>query len=278
MPDLSVNGARLHYVDEGRGVPVILLHGITGDHSGWSTVIRGLRDGWRVIAPDNRGAGRSTQTGEPVTTEELAFDVLQLMSALDIEQAHVVGRSMGGAIAQQIAIAAPERVASLVLCASFARLDPLGDRILRNLREVLELTGDWRRFAQHAMPFYFAPQTFLRAPDTVAAVEAAIAASDRLFESYVRQSEACARHDIRPQAEGITCPALIVAGDRDMICSQHTVTELADLLPHSETVVIEHGSHFFVLEQPECFQRLLEDWLRRQVLGAADVGRVSPRR
>lgn len=130
----------LRYVDEGRGTPVVLIHGLAGDYSAWLAQIEVLRQHYRVIAFDNRGAGQSTQIDEPITTTDLAHDTLGLMDHLQIDAAHVVGRSMGGAVAQQMALLAPQRVKSLVLCASFAKLDPLGRRVLLNMRDALE----WR--------------------------------------------------------------------------------------------------------------------------------------
>src|SRR4051794_2334854 len=116
----------LRYVDVGSGAPVVLIHGLAGDHTAWLAQIEALRQKHRVIAFDNRGAGQSTQVDEPVSTQDLARDTLHLMDHCRVERAHVVGRSMGGAVAQHMALMAPGRVTSLTLCASFAQLDPLG--------------------------------------------------------------------------------------------------------------------------------------------------------
>src|SRR2546425_1020167 len=89
----------------------------------------------------------STGSGAAVSTEDLARDTLALMDTLEVERAHVVGRSMGGAIAQHMALLAPDRIQSLALLASFARLDPVGRRVLTNMRQVLEWTGSWESHA-----------------------------------------------------------------------------------------------------------------------------------
>jgi 3-oxoadipate enol-lactonase len=141
---VSLGRYRLRYLDEGVGLCVILIHGLAGDHSAWLAQVEALRNHYRVIAFDNRGAGKSTQLDEPVTTEDLAADTLSLMEYLKIERAHVVGRSMGGAVAQHMALQAPDRVLSLALCASFAQLDPLGRRVLSNMREALEPCATFR--------------------------------------------------------------------------------------------------------------------------------------
>src|SRR3954471_706232 len=151
MPFAPVGKYRIYFVEEGDGFPLVLIHGLAGDHTAWRLQIEAFRGRHRVVAFDNRGAGQSTEVDEPVTTAELAQDTLGLMDALGISRAHIVGRSMGGSIAQHIALRAPERVQSLVLCASFAKLDPLGVRVLTNMREVLEWRGSWADHARHSV-------------------------------------------------------------------------------------------------------------------------------
>ncbi len=151
MASVRVGDNELFYVEQGSGFPVVLIHGLAGDHTAWTPQLQRLAIRHRVIAFDNRGAGRSTQRDEPVTTEELARDTLDLMDQLEVERAHVIGRSMGGAIAQHMVLLEPERVETLVLCASFARLDPVGARVLMNMREVLEWTGSWEDHARHSV-------------------------------------------------------------------------------------------------------------------------------
>jgi 3-oxoadipate enol-lactonase len=171
MPFASVGKYKIFYVDEGEGFPIVLIHGLAGDHQAWAPQIAALRGRHRVIAFDNRGAGKSTQVDEPVTTEDLARDTLGLMDALGVSRAHIVGRSMGGSIAQHIALRAPDRVQSLVLCASFAKLDPLGMRVLTNMREVLEWRGSWADHARHSVQNFVSAEFFNTQRDSVAQIE-----------------------------------------------------------------------------------------------------------
>ena len=107
MPVAQVGSYEIHYVEEGSGFPVVLIHGLAGDHTAWAAPMQSWSRDHRVLAFDNRGAGRSTQVDEPISTEDMARDTLALMDQLGIERAHVVGRSMGGAIAQHMALMAP---------------------------------------------------------------------------------------------------------------------------------------------------------------------------
>ena len=260
--ETSVGNYRLRYLDVGSGPAVVLIHGLAGDHTAWRTQIELLRPRYRVIAFDNRGAGLSTQIDEPISTQELAADTLQLMDRLGVTRAHVVGRSMGGAVAQHMALSAPERVASLVLCASFARLDPLGRRVLSNMREALEWRMSWADHARHSVQNFVSAAFFNEQPEQVAAIERLIGGETRLPACYVRQNEACQAHDTLPDLGRIPHKALVMGGDSDPICSLTTTRALTGGLPNARAEVFVGASHFFLIEQRQKFNRLLLDWLK----------------
>jgi len=257
----TIGRYRLRYLDVGKGPTVVLIHGLAGDHSAWRPQIELLRERYRVIAFDNRGAGESTQVDEPVSTRDLAEDTLGLMAALGLQSAHVVGRSMGGAIAQHIALAAPERVESLVLCASFARLDALGRRVLSNMREALEWRMSWADHARHSVQNFVSAKFFNEQPEAVAAIERLIGGETRLPACYVRQNEACQARDTVSQLGRIRQPAMVMAGYSDPICSLTATRALSQGLAGATTEIFADASHFFLIEQPERFNRLLVEWL-----------------
>jgi 3-oxoadipate enol-lactonase len=252
----------LRYLDVGSGTPVILIHGLAGDYSAWLAQVDALRHRYRVIAFDNRGAGQSTQVDEPVSTADLADDTLQLMDYLRIGRAHVVGRSMGGAVAQHMALKAPQRIISLALCASFARLDPLGRRVLLNMREALEWRMDWKDHARHSVQNFVSADFFNRQPARVEEIERLIGGETRLPACYIRQNEACQAHDTLPDLGRITQPTLVLAGDSDPICSLTATAMLSAGLPNARTEIFTGASHFFLMEQPEKFMDQLSGWLR----------------
>ena len=264
LKDADLGSVTLRYLDVGQGTPVVLIHGLAGDYSAWLAQVEALRNDYRVIAFDNRGAGRSTQVNEPVSTADLADDTLALMDHLGIDRAHVVGRSMGGAVAQHMALKAPRRILSLVLCASFARLDPLGRRVLSNMREALEWRMSWADHARHSVQNFVSAGFFNSYPERVAKIEQLIGGETRLPACYSRQNEACQAHDTVPELHRITQPVLVMAGDSDPICSLAATRMLSDGLPNARTEIFEHASHFFLMEQPEKFMALLAGWLREQ--------------
>ncbi len=251
------------YAEAGAGFPVLLIHGLAGDHTAWLPQMDLWKERYRVIAPDSRGAGASTQVDEPISTRDMAGDMLALLDALRIEQAHVVGRSMGGAIAQHMALMAPGRVKSLVLCASFAKLDPFGARVLANMRDVLEITGSWAAHARHSVQNFVSAEFFDTHPERIAAIEQLIGGEQRLQACYVEQNHACLEHDTLERLGEIRCPTLILSGGRDPICPPVCAQAMRERIPNAQSVTFECSSHFFLIEEPVRFMGLMDDWLAR---------------
>lgn len=263
MPNIRIGNINLHYKEAGEGPPVLLIHGLAGDHTAWLNQVDALKDRFRVVVFDNRGAGQSTQMDEPVSTQDLAGDTIGLMEALELQGAHIVGRSMGGAIAQHVALERPDLVASLVLCASFARLDPLGRRVLTNMREVLEWRGSWADHARHSLPNFLGSNYYNQETSAVKRIETLIGGETRLPACYVQQNYACLAHDTLDRLDEIRCATLIMAGTNDPICSPTAAGWMSEGIPNARSVMFEGCSHFFLMEQPERFMEELEDWLGR---------------
>ena len=260
----KVGQYELNYLEVGEGPPVVLIHGLAGDYSAWTNQVQLLKDRYKVIAFDNRGAGKSTQIDEPISTQDLAKDTLGLMDHLGIQSAHIIGRSMGGAVAQHMALMAPERVKSLVLCASFAILDPLGRRVLLNMREALEWRMNWADHARHSIQNFVSADFFNHKQEQVKKIEALIGGETRLPACYIRQNEACQNQDTSGQLDLITQPTLIMAGRNDPICSLAATDILTKGIPNSKTILFDNASHFFLMEQPDKFNLALAEWLDTQ--------------
>jgi len=122
MPQAAINGITLHYLDEGLGEPLVLLHGLGSCGEDWVLQTQFFAPRFRVIAPDLRGQGRSSKPPGHYSIAQLATDVTALLGALSIDSAHLVGLSLGGLVAQQIAIDTPRRARSLTLTNTFAYL------------------------------------------------------------------------------------------------------------------------------------------------------------
>jgi pimeloyl-ACP methyl ester carboxylesterase len=261
MPTAAVGSYEIFYVEAGTGFPLVLIHGLAGDHNAWEAQMPTWAEDHRVLAFDNRGAGQSTQVDEMITTEDMAKDTLALMDAVGINKAHILGRSMGGAIAQHMALLAPERVHTLIMCASFARIDPVGNRVLTNMREVLEWRNNWGDHARHSVQNFVSPEFYNENAETIERVLGLIGGETRLPECYVRQNHACLEHDTIDRLNEIGCPTLIMAGGKDPICSTTATRWMSDGIDGSKTVMFEDSSHFFLMEEAAKFMATVGDWL-----------------
>ncbi len=263
MPIVDAGRFKIHYVEEGQGFPVVLIHGLAGDWTAWKPYLAALKDRYRVIAFDNPGSGQSSPVTRPVTMADLAQTTLGLMDKLRVERAHVVGRSMGGALAQEMAFTAPRRVQSLALAGSFAKLDPLGDRIIRNMRSILQWRGNWTDWSKVVSPAFVSPEFFNENPDKMADIERLLSDESRDQTSYAHLAECVLQHDALERLGSIQCPTLIMACRLDPICSRTSTEWMKARMPKAELVVFEQSSHFFLMEEAPKAVATLNDWLKR---------------
>ncbi len=247
MPKMRVGELELHYELHGEGAPVVLIGGLAGDARAWTRQIEALSKNYRVLAFDNRGTGRSGCPDVPYSTRLFAEDTVGLMDALELPAAHVIGRSMGGAIAQEMAIRFPDRVRSLLITASFGKLDRYGHRILSNIQEVVQAQG-YEAAARHQSLFFFPPAYFNSRKEEMDAIEGVLADPARPVHAYVNSSVACLEHDALDRLGQVRCPTLVLAGAEDVLCSAGCARELAGRIPGAELKVYEGASHFFLIQ------------------------------
>jgi pimeloyl-ACP methyl ester carboxylesterase len=261
MPFITVNDVPLYYEESGSGPPLVLLHGLGSSHRDWWRQVEHFRDRYRVITPDLRGHGRSATPDGPYSIPLFADDVAALLDALDAAPARVVGLSMGGMVAFQLAVSHPEVVKRLVIVNSApeARLDSLRDYwIYWSRRLVTQVLGVRRTGQLLAERLFQKPeQGTLRQQ-----FEQRWAENDE--DAYLASIDAIAGWSVEEQIDQITCPALVVAADEDY-------TPVADKrayvarMPDADLVVIPDSRHATPVEQAEMFNRELEQFLDAEV-------------
>jgi len=263
MPIVNTGRFDINYVEEGEGFPVVLIHGLAGDHTAWFPQIDALKKKYRVIAFDNPGSGKSSTVQSPVNTAELADATLGLMDKLNIKRAHVVGRSMGGAIAQQMALRSQDSLQSMAMAASFARLDPLGSQIIKNMQQLLGWRKNWSEWAPHAVNLFVAPEFFNENPVLIKNITMLISDESRDMKSYDHLATTCLEHDVIDELGSIKTPTLVMAGKFDPICSMTAQKWMVDALPDVELTVFEKSSHFFLMEESLKALSAIENWLEQ---------------
>lgn len=264
MPTFERHGAQLYYRIEGEGPPVLGIMGFAADHRLWAAQVPAICERNTFITFDNRGVGRSS--GAPVETlQEMADDAAALLDHLDIDQTVVVGASMGGAIAQHLALRHPERVKALVLVVTFARTVEYMRRESGLARALLRLAGP-KAFVEATLVHLFTPRFFEIGADALEQVVASFFAggeaevpAPEILEGQLRATD---RHDLRAELGRISCPTLVVGGRLDMMVPGFCSEELAAAIPGSELHMFDSG-HALMFEEMDAFNGLLRDFLDR---------------
>ena len=258
------DGCRIHYRVTGRSSapPVLMIQGLGMDKHGWDIqrLVFSLR--YRVIALDNRGSGRSDTPIGDFDLRRMAADAVAVLDDVGVERAHVVGASMGGAVAQLRTVLWPERVRSLTLVCTSCR-----NRTWRN-----ELLQSWAWNAQRngmgvmagdAARWVIGPRSFRRIVPVIGWLGPL--GFGRSSESFAGQVKAIVAADdsLANQLTTISVPTLVVVGNQDILTPRGDSEELAELIPTAELVVISGAAHGLMIEHATTFNRILGDFLGR---------------
>ena len=266
------DGTRIYFEVFGRrdGEPLLLIQGLGADHRGWLMQRRALARRYRCIVFDNRGVGFSDKPIGPYDLEVMARDALAVLDAAGYESAHVVGASMGGAIAQILGVRHPDRVRSLILACTACRHLPWRRELLAEWRSLAQAQGmrsfaaanlRWlvgsRSLRRFALPFQLLGPLALNVPAHafVAQVDAILAVDD----------------SVRFELAGVKVPTLVLVGSQDVLTPRGDSEEIASLVPGAELAVVWGGAHGFLVEHASTFNRVVLDFLDRTT-GLAAVG------
>jgi pimeloyl-ACP methyl ester carboxylesterase len=265
MSKVGVNGIELNYVEAGVGEAVVMIMGFGGDHLAWAFQLPALSEKYRVITFDNRGAGQSSVPDEPYSTRLMAEDTVGLLDALGVECPHVIGVSMGGMIAQEVALNHPGRVRSLQLHCTYARPD----------RYMLALMDSWRmvrakttleEWLRTVALWLFSPRTYADRPDFVEMVIQTGLANPHPFTltGFLRQGDAVRGHDALDRLPALTCPTLVSVAEDDVLVPPRFAREVATATPGAELRVIEGAGHAYFWERADVFNTMCLEFLARQ--------------
>jgi len=257
---VNANGVDLWAEQEGAGDDVVFISGLADEGACWVDQVAGLNDRYRVTTFDNRGVGRSGTPDGEFAIAAFSADTAALMDALGIQRAHVVGSSMGGAIAQELALAHPERVRSLVLNGTWCRGDRFLHEIFRNWMWSAEKADSIRDFLVTVNLWCFSPRIWNEGvmDEWVAAAEASPYAQS--VDAFCRSTLALIAHDTADRVAGISAPTLITVGDLDLVLPPRFSQELAERIPNARLVVIQDVGHQPFQEVPADYNVLLADF------------------
>jgi pimeloyl-ACP methyl ester carboxylesterase len=253
MPHLEVAGRRLHYLRRGSGEPLLLIQGMSGTHIAWGEpFLSELERDFDVIVYDHRGIGYSDAVDEPFTLAELASDAAALLTALDIDTTHVMGISMGGMVAQELALDHPQRVRTLTLGCTYcggpnARLT--AEEVVARLGEAM-MSGDRERIVRVGWEVNLS-QRFRADAGRFDAFRAMALGVPAPLPVIMLQMRAIAGHDTSARLPSISAPTLVVHGTEDQMLDAANGILIASLIPGARLELIEGAGHLFWWEEPE---------------------------
>jgi len=249
---------KIAWEERGDGAPLLLIQGLGYGRWSWAPIVPALAEHYRVLWFDNRGIGDSDRPEGPYTAKLMAADALQVLDEAGIERAHVLGASLGGMIAQELAARSPERVDKLVLCCTTpggAATVPMPEVTVRLFAEAATLAPEvaLRRFVENAL-----------APDASAEL------IQELFDLRVAnppdpvgwQAQAAAGLGFAGIDGAISAPTLIVTGTEDNVVDPRNSDVLAERIPGAEVRRIENAGHLFFWEQPAAFVGIISEFLQ----------------
>ncbi len=263
MPTVNIGDAEIYYEESGDGPPLMLVPGLGGGGSFWAPQVAEFEKHFRVIIHDHRGAGQSTHSLIEYSVDQMAADTIALMDALDIESAHYVGHSTGGAIGQTIAQDHPERLKSLVLSATWAGQDPYFRRCFENRRQVLVELG--LESYSRASALVLMPPWWIAENDSLIAEQAQrLAVNNPPLEVMVSRIDAIMKYDRRDRLGDIGAPTLVISARDDAVTPIHLSDELAKSIPGAKQIVLDRGGHFVPIILTKDYNPPVLEFLRRQ--------------
>ena len=252
MPTVRTPAAELHYERSGSGEPLLLIQGMSGTHVSWGEpFLAPLREHFEVVAFDNRGIGLSAPVDGPFTILEMAEDTAALMDELGLERAHVVGISMGGMIAQELALAHPERLRSLTLGCTYC--GGPGSQLMpeENARKLMEgmASGDREKAIRAGYEVNLSP-AFRADEGRFAAFHEMATTVPAAKQTIELQVQAIFGHDTSGQLGEISIPTMVVHGTADGVLPYPNGELIASLMPSAHLETLEGVGHMFWWEQP----------------------------
>jgi len=262
MAIAKINDIKCYYEVHGEGRPLLLIGGLASDSQTWQLTISPLKKRFKVIIFDNRGVGRTKDPGGAFDVADMAKDAVALLDHLKIENADILGHSMGGFIAQDIAITHPERVNMLILANTAAAVSDKVKILLSDLLEIYRSDAQYEDFLKEFMKWLFTPAFLRDKRKTDQFIKYVLAYPYRQSpEDFKRQFEACIKFHSVDRIKKIQSETLLIAGGKDRIVSRSETNLLESLIPNAKTKHLTKAAHSIQTEFPKQFVKDVIEFL-----------------
>ena len=267
MPKAEVNGIDLYYQVHGDGFPLLMIQGFSGGHQAWYFQTKVFKKYFKVIVFDNRGIGKTQRSPAPYTVKTMADDAVGLLNHLNIEQAHILGMSLGGIVAQEVAINYPDIVEKLVLVCTTTGEGEAADVHPEMLKALGLKEGetqpdlrsiDFRRTESTIVSLAFNKRLYR----TILVPLAKLQMKRVGIEAHREQLVAVVGHSTAGRLNTVGAQTLVLTGTDDKIVNPKSSDLIAGVIPGAQLVKLEGGSHAFFFEMRKQFNRAILDFLR----------------
>ena len=261
MPILQLNDINLYYEVHGTGMPLVLIAGLASDSQSWGPVIPLLVRQFRLILFDNRGSGRTDSPDRPFFLSEIGTDVLAVLDRLKIPSAHILGHSMGGYIAQLLALQHPKRVKRLILAGTSATPSPRNSQLMQDWQNS-DLTPE--QFVRNFFYWIYSHRFFENSALVNRTLNYVLKYPyGQSKVAFSNQVTACCDFIGAGELNQISVPTLVLCGNEDILVPVTESRQLISQIPGAQLAVIENAAHAIHMEKPTEFVTCIARFLNQ---------------
>lgn len=266
MPKIKANNLNLYYELHGTGKPLILISGLATSHFIWLPLIEKLKSENQILIFDNRGIGESDNPNQPYSIEDMADDVFALMQNLNLEKPHILGSSMGGAIAQMLAINHGDKIDRLILDSTTAKLNFSACLASDFILSLYKIKMPLEQKALGFIPWLFGSDYLEKKENFQKVIKDFLSnASFPTEVGFKRHLEALKKFDSRNLLEKIQNPTLILRGEKDILIPGDETEVLFQNIPDASFYAFKKTGHSICIEKPDSYAKIVLDFINEKI-------------
>ncbi len=262
MPFFNSNNAELYYEVHGKGKPLLLIAGLASDSQSWQYILKQMSEHYQLIIYDNRGTGRAVGQHKRFTIEDMTGDAIALLDHLGIKNAHVLGHSMGGCVAQNMAAKAPELIDKLILVSSTTHMSNRNRSLFEYLISTWQEEIPQEQWIKNLFYWLFSPHAFKNPKFIDAAVIFTLCYPfPQTIDSFKAQVDALIEFDSSEFIKEIKAETMILSGENDILVYSEESKQLLGISGKCEFKTVDKAAHSIHAEYPDEFAKVVSEFL-----------------